>query len=170
MGHNRIRCGDAVSGLVAGSDGGPAVAAKLAGAAALALSWFGRRLTIYVAESFVGSARVIAPGGVVSRLAAREPFVAPSHLTYRRGGSSRVASENGAVTAVDLSQHRLLQVGTVPPGRPSARLCRPGCKRFSDVADRMDLVVRAPISGPDGDAVVHCRRQHRARPPGAMAD
>ncbi len=61
---------------------------------------------------FAGSARVIAPGGVVSRLAAREPFVAPSHLTYRRGGSSHVASENGAVTAVDLSQHRLLQVGS----------------------------------------------------------
>ena len=78
MGHNRIRRVDAATGMIttiAGNglatshgDGGPAVAAKLAGPAALALAGSGRRLTLYVAEYLNGSVRVISPDGSISTL------------------------------------------------------------------------------------------------------
>jgi streptogramin lyase len=129
MGHNRIRRVDAATGVittVAGNgratspgDGGPAVSAKLAGAAAIALAGSGRRLTIYVAEYFGGNVRVIAPDGSISTLGPRQHFTAPSRLAYRPGGWLYVASENGSMTVVNLSKAGPLRVGTVASRAPA---------------------------------------------------
>ena len=103
MGHNRIRVVDAHTGIittVAGDgrlggrgDGGPAVAASLGGPASLALVSEGRQVTIFIAEYFNGSVRVVDPNGVVSTLGEPGRFTAPSRLAYRAGGWLYVASD-----------------------------------------------------------------------------
>ena len=124
MGHNRIRVVDAHTGFittVAGDgqlggrgDGGPAVAASLGGPASLVLVSEGRQVTLFIAEYFNGSIRVVDPNGVDRRrLASPAQFTAPSRLAYRAGGWLYVASERGSVTAFNVVKGHPYQIATI---------------------------------------------------------
>jgi sugar lactone lactonase YvrE len=123
MGHNRVRVVDARTGVittVAGDgqlggrgDAGPAVAASLGGPASLALVTQGRRVTLFIAEYFNGSVRVVEPGGRIETLGEPGRFSAPSRLAYRAGGWLYVASGGGSVTALNVAKGRPYQVATI---------------------------------------------------------
>jgi len=124
-GHHRVRVIDGDTGVIttiAGNgaprstgDGGPARAASLAGPAGLALSWTKRQVTVFVAESLGGNVRAITRGGDISTVGARGRFSAPSRLAYRRGGWLYVVDSKGAVTVVNVSRARPIQVAGVMP-------------------------------------------------------
>ena len=109
MGHNRIRLVDARTGIIttvagdgrdgAAGDGGAAVVASLAGPVSIALVNNGPNVTVFVAEYFNGTVRVVSPGGVISTLGAPGRFTAPSRLAYRGDGWLYVGSQGGEVTA-----------------------------------------------------------------------
>jgi GT2 family glycosyltransferase/sugar lactone lactonase YvrE len=121
-GHNRVRVVDAETGIidtVAGDgeadsrgDGGPARGASLAGPAGLALSWSGRRVTVYVAELKGGNVRVVSPNGSITTLGTSRRFEEPARLAYRSGGWLYVSGRDG-VMVVNVSRGRPIQVATV---------------------------------------------------------
>jgi GT2 family glycosyltransferase len=124
LGHSRVRRIDVTSGVIttvagngtwgAGGDNGPAVSASLSGPVGLALTTtFGRQVTVYIADYYNGSIRVVNPSGVISTLGAPKQFPAPSRLAYRVGGWLYVASDSGAVTAVNVNKGRPYQLATV---------------------------------------------------------
>ncbi len=123
MGHNRVRVVGGTTGIistVAGDgqtggqgDGGPARAASLGGPTSLALVPKGRQMTIFVAEYLNGSVRVVDANGVISTLGEPGRFKAPSRLAYRTGGWLYVASERGAITAVNVEKGHPYQIATV---------------------------------------------------------
>lgn len=114
MGHNRVRVIDAITGIIrtiAGNgtaalsgDGGPATAASLSGPAGLALVPIGRHVTLYIADYFNGSVRVVMPDGMISTLGAPHQFTAPSRLAYRPGGWLYIANDRGEVTTVNVNK------------------------------------------------------------------
>ena len=124
MGHHRVRVIDAATGVIttiagdgdprSAGDGGPARAASLAGPAGLALSWSLKgQVTVFVAEYLGGSVRAITRGGDISTVGAPGRFSAPSRLAYRRGGWLYVVDDKGAVTVVNVSRGRPIQVAGV---------------------------------------------------------
>ena len=123
MAHSRVRRVEVRTGIittVAGDgtwghagDGGPAVRASLSGPAGLALVGIGRQVTLYIADYYNGSIRVVNPQGVISTLGAPKQFPTPSRLAYRPGGWLYVASDTGAVTAVNVNRGRPYQLATV---------------------------------------------------------
>src|SRR3954452_12460290 len=123
MAHSRVRRVEVSTGIittVAGDgtwghngDGGPAVHASLSGPAGLALVGIGRQVTLYIADYYNGSVRVVNPQGVISTLGAAKQFPTPSRLAYRSGGGLYVASDTGAVTAVNVNRGRPYQLATV---------------------------------------------------------
>jgi sugar lactone lactonase YvrE len=122
MGHNRVRRVDVVTGMittVAGDgtpgsrgDGGPAARASLSGPAGIALVGIGRQLTLYIADYYNGSIRVVNPLGVITTLATPKQIPSPTRLAYRTGGWLYVASDTGAVTAVNVNKGRPYQLAT----------------------------------------------------------
>ena len=123
MGHNRVRVVDARTGLIATvagngqlggrGDDGPAVAASLGGPASIALVNEGRKVTLFIAEYFTGSVRVIDPGGRIETVGEPGRFSAPSRLAYRAGGWLYVASGGGSVTALNVAKGHPYQIATV---------------------------------------------------------
>jgi GT2 family glycosyltransferase/sugar lactone lactonase YvrE len=123
MGHNRVRKVDARSGVIttvagtgaygAAGDGGPAVRAQLSGPVGLALVGIGRQVTLYIADYYNGSIRVVSPAGEISTLWTPKPFVSPSRLAYRTGGWLYVASDTGAVTAINVNKGRPYQLADI---------------------------------------------------------
>jgi hypothetical protein len=73
----------------------------------------GRGLTVYVADYFNGSIRVIGPGGIISTVGGPRRFTTPSRLAYRTGGWLYVASDSGDVTAINVLKGRPLEVAAV---------------------------------------------------------
>jgi GT2 family glycosyltransferase/sugar lactone lactonase YvrE len=124
-GHNRVRRIDASTGIittVAGDgsfgghgDGGPATSAGLAGPAGLALVASGDRVTIYVADYFNGSVRVVDTQGAISTLGGAKRFTGPTRVAYHPSGWLYVvdASPNG-VTAVVVSKPPRFRVAEGP--------------------------------------------------------
>jgi GT2 family glycosyltransferase len=123
MGHNRIRVIDARTGVITtvagdgrqggGGDGGPAAEASLGGPSSFALVTKGRQVTLYIAEYFNGSVRMVDPSGTISTLGEPGRFIAPSRLAYRPGGWLYVVGESGMMTALDVEKGRPYQVATV---------------------------------------------------------
>ena len=124
MGHHRVRVIDAATGVIttiagdghsrSAGDGGPARGASLAGPAGLALSWSLKgQVTVFVAEYPGGSVRAITRGGAIATVGARGRFSAPSRLAYRPGGWLYVVDDKGAVTVVNVSRGRPIQVAEV---------------------------------------------------------
>jgi O-antigen biosynthesis protein len=123
MGHHRVRVIDRATGVIttiagdgdarSAGDGRPARAASLAGPAGLALSWSKRQVTVFVAEYLSGKVRAITRGGDISTVVAPGRFSAPSRLAYRRGGWLYVVDDKGAVTVVNVSRGRPIQVAGV---------------------------------------------------------
>jgi DNA-binding beta-propeller fold protein YncE len=123
MGHHRVRVIDGATGVIttiagdgdprSAGDGRPARAASLAGPAGLALSWSKRQVTVFVAEYLSGKVRAITRGGDISTVVAPGRFSAPSRLAYRRGGWLYVVDDKGAVTVVNVSRGRPIQVAGV---------------------------------------------------------
>jgi hypothetical protein len=70
-------------------------------------------VTVFVAEHLGGSVRAITRGGTISTVGARGRFSAPSRLAYRRGGWLYVVDDKGAVTVVNVSRGRPIQVAEV---------------------------------------------------------
>jgi hypothetical protein len=70
-------------------------------------------LTLYIAEYSSGSVRAVNPNGVISTLGAAGRFIAPTRLAYRAGGWLYVASESGAVTAVNVVKGQPFQLATI---------------------------------------------------------
>lgn len=124
-GHNRIRRIGVASGLIstvagdgtfgAAGDGGPATAASLAGPAGLALVPVGDRLTIYVADYFNGSVRVVNSQGLMSTFGGSKRFVAPTRVAYHPSGWLYVvdASPNG-VSAMLVSKPPRYRLAEAP--------------------------------------------------------
>jgi O-antigen biosynthesis protein len=120
MGHHRVRVVNGTNGIIttiAGDgearstgDGGPARGASLAGPVGLALSWSKQQVTVYVAEYLSGNVRAITPGGGISTVESPRRFSAPSRLAYRSGGWLYVLDEVGAVTVVNVSRGRTIQM------------------------------------------------------------
>jgi hypothetical protein len=96
--------GDGTSGLH--GDGGLAVRASLAGPAGLALVGSGRTLTLYIADYFNDSVRVVSATGVIGTLGLPRQFREPSRLAYRSGGWLYVASDTGSISAVNVNKGR----------------------------------------------------------------
>jgi glycosyltransferase involved in cell wall biosynthesis len=120
-GHHRVRVINAATGVIttiagdgdprSAGDGGPARAASLAGPAGLALSWSLKgQVTVFVAEYLGGNVRAITRGGAISTVGAPGRFSAPSRLAYRPGGWLYVVDDKGAVTVVNVSRGRPIQV------------------------------------------------------------
>lgn len=116
-GHNRVRKIAARTGLVAtvagdgsfGStgDGGPAVNASLAGPAGIALVPSGARLSIYIADYFNGSIRLVDTGGMISTFGGSKRFMAPTRLAYHPAGWLYVIDSSPAgVTALEVTKAR----------------------------------------------------------------
>jgi DNA-binding beta-propeller fold protein YncE len=123
-GHHRVRVINAATGVIttiagdgdprSAGDGGPARAASLAGPAGLALSWSLKgQVTVFVAEYLGGNIRAITRGGAISTVGAPGRFSAPSRLAYRPGGWLYVVDDKGAVTVVNVSRGRSIQVAGV---------------------------------------------------------
>jgi len=127
MGHNRVRKVDAMTGTivtVAGDgtsglhgDGGLAVRASLGGPAGLALVGSGRTLTLYIADYFNDSVRVVSATGVIGTLGLPRQFRAPSRLAYRSGGWLYVASDTGSISAVNVNKGRPTELAISTPPR-----------------------------------------------------
>ena len=128
-GHHRVRVINAATGVIttiagdgeprSSGDGGPARAASLAGPAGLALSWSLKgQVTVFVAEYLGGNIRAITRGGAISTVGAPGRFSAPSRLAYRPGGWLYVVDDRGAVTVVNVSRGRSMQVAGVIPRNP----------------------------------------------------
>jgi hypothetical protein len=125
MGHNRVRVVDAKTGVITtvagngqlGADGdrGSASLASLGGPASIALATNGSGVTLFIAEYFNGSVRVVDPNGLISTLAEPGRFSKPSRLAYRKGGWLYVASEDGPLTAVHVDKGQPYRVATLPP-------------------------------------------------------
>jgi sugar lactone lactonase YvrE len=128
MGHNRVRRVDAMTGTivtVAGDgtsgwrgDGGLAVRGSLAGPAGLALVASGRQITLYIADYFNDSVRVVNPAGVITTLGLPRHIRMPSRLAYRPGGWLYVASDTGTVSAVNVNKGRPFELAITAPPRP----------------------------------------------------
>ncbi len=124
-GHNRIRRITLASGVittVAGDgsfgghgDGGLATEAGLAGPAGLALVPSGERVTIYVADSFNGSVRVVNGHGMISTIGGAKRFTTPTRVAYHPAGWLYVvdASPNG-VTALSVSKPPRYRLAEAP--------------------------------------------------------
>ena len=114
MGHNRIRVVDALTGVIrtvagngvagATGDGGQATAASLSGPSGIAIVPTGRRVTLYIADYFNGSVRVVTSDGLITTLGAPHQFAAPSRLAYRPGGWLYIANDRGEVTTVNVNK------------------------------------------------------------------
>jgi DNA-binding beta-propeller fold protein YncE len=101
MHHNRVRKVDAMTRVittVAGSvwgnsgDDGPAVNARLAGPAGVAVvPEPGRKVTIFIADYYNGVVRAVGPDGVIRDLSndASEAFEAPSRVAFAVNGPRR---------------------------------------------------------------------------------
>jgi len=123
LGHDRVRVIDRTTGIIttiagdgrprSAGDGGPARRASLAGPIGLALSWSKREVTVFVAEYLGGSVRAITRGGDISSVGTPGRFSAPSRLAYRQGGWLYVVDDKGAVTVVNVSRGRPIQVAGV---------------------------------------------------------
>jgi len=123
MGHNRIRVVDARTGVIATvagngqlggrGDNGPAVAASLGGPASLAIVADGRRVTLFIAEYFTGSVRVVDANGRIETIGEPGRFSAPSRLAYRAGGWLYVASGRGSLTALNVAKGQPYQIATI---------------------------------------------------------
>ena len=130
MGHNRIRKVTAATGTIttvagdgsygSNGDGGLATRASLAGPAGLALVPNGRRITLYVADYYNGSVRVVDGDGRISTLGGARRFTAPSRLAYHPGGWLYVAdaSHNGVTAIVVVKPPRYELAVTERPVTP----------------------------------------------------
>jgi streptogramin lyase len=124
-GHNRIRRVGVTSGIITtvagdgtfggGGDGGPATSASLAGPAGIALVPTGDRLTMYVADYFNGSVRVVNGQGIISTFGGSKRFVAPTRIAYHPSGWLYVvdASPTG-VTAMIVSKPPRYRLAEAP--------------------------------------------------------
>jgi hypothetical protein len=129
MGHNRVRVVNMRTGIITtiagdgrqgeGGDGGAARLASLGGPVSIALVSKERRVTVFVAEYFNGTVRVVDPEGVISTVDAPRKFTSPSRLAYWTGGWLYVGSEGGAVTAFHVEERHPYSVAT--GGRKMAR-------------------------------------------------
>ena len=125
MGHNRVRVVDANTGIImtvagdgelgARGDGGPATAANLGGPSSLALVMKGPLLTLYIGEYLNGSVRVVDANGIIATLGEPGRFIAPSRLAYRSGGWLYVASDDGSMTAVNVTRGQPYLIATITP-------------------------------------------------------
>jgi hypothetical protein len=70
-------------------------------------------VTVFVAEYLGGSVRAITRGGDISSVSTPGRFSAPSRLAYRQGGWLYVVDDKGAVTVVNVSRGRPIQVAGV---------------------------------------------------------
>jgi hypothetical protein len=71
------------------------------------------QVTIFVAEYLAGSVRAITQGADIATVGAPGRFSAPSRLAYRPGGWLYVVDDKGAVTVVNVSRGRPMQVAGV---------------------------------------------------------
>jgi DNA-binding beta-propeller fold protein YncE len=126
MHHNSIRRVDARTGIistVAGSgiwgysgDGGPAITARLAGPAGVAIVPEGRerggKVTIFIADYYNQHVRAVGPDGIIRDVgdAGREAFGAPTRVAY--------APKTGWLYVADSSRDRLV-VLNIPRIAPS---------------------------------------------------
>jgi len=125
MHHQRVRRIDAATRIittVAGNgrwghtgDGGPAVAATLAGPAGLAVVPEAKGQTIYIADYYNGRVRAVGPDGIIREVtgAGREVFDAPTRVAF--------APDRGWLYVADSSRDRLvvLTVRRAPPRPPT---------------------------------------------------
>ena len=136
MHHNRIRKVDARTHIittVAGSvwgysgDGGPAIEARLAGPAGVAVvPEPGGKATIFIADYYNGRVRAVGPDGIIRDLGGegRAVFGAPSRVAFAAAGPRR-----GWLYVADASQDRIVpliipriapNLAQAPPARRAA--------------------------------------------------
>jgi sugar lactone lactonase YvrE len=134
MHHNRIRRVDARTHIittVAGSvwgysgDGGPAIMARLAGPAGLAVvPEADGRVTIFIADYYNGHVRAVGPDGIIRDLSdeGRAVFGAPSRVAFANAGPRR-----GWLYVADSSQDKIvpLIIPRIAPNLAQARPSRP---------------------------------------------
>jgi O-antigen biosynthesis protein len=134
MHHNRIRRVDArthiittVAGGVWGysGDGGPAILARLAGPAGLAVvPEPDGRVTIFIADYYNGHVRAVGPDGIIRDLSdeGRAVFGAPSRVAFANAGPRR-----GWLYVADSSQDKIvpLIIPRIAPNLAQARPSRP---------------------------------------------
>jgi sugar lactone lactonase YvrE len=138
MHHNRIRRVDArthVITTVAGGawghsgDDGPAVQARLAGPAGLAVvPEPGGKVTIFIADYYNGHVRAVGPDGIIRDLSAagREAFDAPSRVAFADAGPRR-----GWLYVADSGQDKIvpLIIPKIAPNLAQAPLPRPAAAK-----------------------------------------
>jgi hypothetical protein len=136
MHHNRIRRVDArthVIETVAGGewgysgDGGPAIEARLAGPAGVAVvPEAGGKVTLFIADYYNGRVRAVGPDGIIRDLGGEGPeaFGAPSRVAFAAAGPRRgwlYVADSGQDKIVPLIIPRiapnLVQAPPVTPGR-----------------------------------------------------
>jgi len=134
MHHNRVRRVDARTHIittVAGSvwgysgDGGPAILARLAGPAGLAVvPEPDGRVTIFIADYYNGHVRAVGPDGIIRDLSdeGRAVFGAPSRVAFANAGPRR-----GWLYVADSSQDKIvpLIIPRIAPNLAQARPARP---------------------------------------------
>ena len=137
MHHNRIRKIDARTHIittVAGGDwgytgdGGPAIDARLAGPAGIAVvSEPDGKVTIFIADYYNGHVRAVGPDGIIRDLSGKgpEPFDAPSRVAFAAAGPRRgwlYVADSGQDKVVPLIIPRLApDLAQAPPARPPLR-------------------------------------------------
>jgi sugar lactone lactonase YvrE len=114
-GHNRIRRVNITTGIIttvagdgsfgSSGDGSLATSASLAGPAGLALVPNGKHLTIYIADYFSGSIRMVSERGVISTFGDARRFTSPTRLAYHPAGWLYIVDASPAgVTALAVSK------------------------------------------------------------------
>jgi hypothetical protein len=138
MHHNRIRRVDARTHIittVAGGawghsgDDGPAVEARLAGPAGLAVvPEPGGKVTIFIADYYNGHVRAVGPDGIIRDLsgAGREAFDAPSRVAFADAGPRR-----GWLYVADSGQDKIvpLIIPKIAPNLAQAPAPRPAAAK-----------------------------------------